>query len=121
MIVSRNSFLYFGLTMVSKDQVDKRKEFKKKLEEKFRGSFGISSHVTSILFEYLHAYNADNNNPYEPKHLLWALLFMKIYATEAVLTQITGVSEKTLRGKVWMMIDAISMLYEKVVRTTYCH
>jgi hypothetical protein len=98
MIVTPHVFLYLGITMISKDNVDRRKEYENKLKEKFRGSFGVSIDVASHVWEYLFAFNKINNRK-KPIYLLWALFFMKTYATEAVLTQIFGCSEKKLEMK----------------------
>jgi hypothetical protein len=114
MLVTPVSFLYMGITMVSKDTVFHRKELKKKLQNKFVGSFGVSCDVVSHIWEYLVAYEKLDKNK-RPKHLLWALFFMKTYETEAVLTQIFGATEKTIRTHVWETITAISNLYDIVV------
>ena len=56
-------------------------------------------------------------NPHEhissyakPVHLLWALMLIKIYATEDVLSGIAGVTEKTYRKWAWKFIKAVSDL-----------
>lgn len=53
-----------------------------------------------------------------PKHLMWALLFMRHYNTEEVLASMVGVTEKTLRKWVWIAVDRISRL--QLVRKVLC-
>ena len=54
----------------------------------------------------------------KPIHLLSALLFMKVYSSEAVLSPKVGMDEKTYREWNWQMIDSIASLAPDVVRTT---
>ena len=55
--------------------------------------------------------------PYKPKHLLWALHFMKTYKTEEVLASTLGhCDESTLRKWIWIFIEAIAALKNDVVR-----
>jgi hypothetical protein len=54
------------------------------------------------------------------KHLLWALYFMKVYATESATCSVLGGSQgaidpKTLRKWVWPFIYAIDYLTSEVV------
>ena len=46
----------------------------------------------------------------EPKHLLWALLFLKVYASEQVIRKFTGADEKTSRKWIWLFIGYIEEL-----------
>jgi hypothetical protein len=49
-------------------------------------------------------------------HLLWALLFLKVYGKEATLSSLVGgVDEKTFRKWVWLYIAALSSLESFVV------
>jgi len=52
----------------------------------------------------------------QPEHLLWALLFLKTYETEPVLTGICGgIHEDTLRKWVWFILFRTSCLEDQVV------
>lgn len=51
-----------------------------------------------------------------PEHLLWTLLFMKLYSAENVLAPMCGCDEKTFRKWVRLMMAAIGSL-DDVVRT----
>jgi hypothetical protein len=45
-----------------------------------------------------------------PKHLLWALFFLKVYTTENVAAVIMCCDEKTIRLWSWVMVGAIAGL-----------
>jgi hypothetical protein len=58
----------------------------------------------------------------EPAHILWALMFLKIYATEAVLATLSGlkaVDEKTFRKWRDIFVAQIAYLETDVVSTNY--
>lgn len=58
----------------------------------------------------------DRKKPaYKPKHLLWALHFMKCYPTENQMASTVNEDEKTLRKWVWIFIDALAGLKSEVV------
>ena len=52
-------------------------------------------------------------------HLLWPLMFLKLYCAEAVLAALAGgVHEQTFRKWAWFFVDAISNLqYSTIVWT----
>ena len=54
-------------------------------------------------------------NSVNPDHLLWALMFMKVYTNETVFCSIAGCCEKTFRKWVWFYMEAIANLDVKVV------
>lgn len=58
-------------------------------------------------------------NSVNPEHLLWALMFMKVYSNETVLSSVAGCSEKTFRKWVWFYMEAIAKLDAKVVSLPY--
>ena len=51
-----------------------------------------------------------------PKHFLWALMFMKVYGSEAVLCALAKTSKKTLRCWVWRVIPRVAGMYSVLVR-----
>lgn len=73
----------------------------------FRSLFGTSPEVCSILWRQVHSSIPKRG---KPKHILWALLFLKTYATEDVLSTVVGVDRKTYRKWSWVFINAISHL-----------
>jgi len=43
-----------------------------------------------------------------PNHLLWGLMFLKVYGTEPIHASIVGANEKTFRKWQWLIITALS-------------
>ena len=62
--------------------------------------FWIKKRIRSMLVE----------DACKPKHLLWAVIFLKTYTTESSLAVAIGVDEKTLRKWIFIIINAISDL-----------
>jgi hypothetical protein len=54
----------------------------------------------------------------KPEYLLWALLFLKIYATEAVLSGLIGHDENTIRKWVWWLVKALAKLSKHLVSSS---
>jgi hypothetical protein len=73
----------------------------------FKASFGISPYICAGIWN---AFVDTQSLPQgaEPKHMLWALLFLKVYASENVLCTICACDEKTFRKWVWMMLDEMA-------------
>ncbi|CAB9527282.1 expressed unknown protein [Seminavis robusta] len=69
---------------------------------RFKSMYGISPEVASDLW-----YMCDFRRGTKPKHLLWGLLQLNVYASEHVLTTITGVDRKTFRKWSWACIESI--------------
>ena len=57
----------------------------------------------------------------KPKHLLWALIFLKTYSTESSLAVAIGADEKTLRKWIFIIIYAISDLEDDWVGAFLVH
>lgn len=76
---------------------------------KMRSCFGVSVHMVCTIWRILTEQEKMPDNA-EPKHLFWALGFLKTYATEHSLAVWFKCDEKTLRKWVWIMIDALSSL-----------
>jgi hypothetical protein len=55
----------------------------------------------------------------EPIHLLWALMLLKMYSTEAVLSGPCGVDEDTFRKWAWYVIEKVSYLEHEVVSSFF--
>ena len=69
----------------------------------FRSLFGVRPDVCSDLWK-----RCDLPPKTEPKHLLWALVFLKVYCSEGVACVIVGTSRKTYREWVWPILGAIA-------------
>ena len=48
-------------------------------------------------------------------HMLWALMFLKVYGNETTMSTMAGVDEKTFQKWAWVLIEAISDLESSVV------
>jgi hypothetical protein len=110
-ICSPTSFLTLGLRIVCKQTTIQNKESDLHF---FRSAFNASPDVCSHVWEYVSYYELKPRKAL-PKHLLWALIFLKSYATEPFLAGLVGASEKTFRKWIWLMIETISRLYSKIV------
>jgi hypothetical protein len=80
---------------------------------RFKAHFGVSPFIASCIWNRM----LDENTlptlkarPMMPKHLLWALMFLKLYSTEEVLCRKCGTTEKTFRRRVWLMLCSIATL-----------
>ena len=72
-------------------------------DQNFREMFGIGPAVSCTLWKKCY-YPAR----LQPKYLLWALLFLKMYATEATLSSIAHTNCKTVRKWRWLIVGAIA-------------
>lgn len=87
-------FLYHGMKIARKKNVSMKKASKSH-ETCFRSHFGTSSDIVAEIWFRLEKKLVSSAYPW---HLLWALLFMKVYATEPVLCSMCGgIDPKTLR------------------------
>lgn len=74
---------------------------------RFRALFGLSPKACCFLWQLLATRLPPSPNP---AHLLWGLLFLKVYRSEHVHATITGVDEKTFRKWSWAYINLFSLL-----------
>ena len=106
MVVTANQFLYIADGILTRASRDGRFG-----DRDFRGLFGISANVCSVAWNL-----CDFPSGTKPKHLLWALLFLKVYGTETVLISIVGgPTRKTFRKWVWTVIEEIASKVPSVV------
>jgi len=80
----------------------------------FGEHFGVSPWVTACVWNKLLELQLVPNRA-QVKHLLWTLLFFKVYATEQVLSSICECNAETYRIWVRRMLDALGQLKRKVV------
>ena len=77
---------------------------------------GTSYQVCSELWNLISPTDIENLKGGHPKHLLWALLFLKCYCTEPILTRVVGgVDGKTFRKWAWLFVSAMAGLKQRVV------
>lgn len=78
----------------------------------FISMFGLSPKVIAVVW---------NITPFDDDvkllHMLWALNFLKTYATESVLIQLAGnVDRKTYRKRVWSVLSSFKAKAKEIVR-----
>jgi hypothetical protein len=54
-----------------------------------------------------------------PKNLLWGLLFLKVYGTEDVLSDMVGTTRNTFRKWAWKIVEVLDDMEAEVVSRVY--
>jgi hypothetical protein len=75
-------------------------------ERRFVALYGATITVASILWRKLMPQPQGG----EPRHLLWALMILKVYSSEHVHAIIAGVDEKTFRKWSWIYVNEVESL-----------
>jgi len=91
---------------------------------RFRAMFGISAEICSHLWDMIDPSEFTMGKGAKCCHLLWALMLLKVYATEATLCALAGgVDDKTFRKWSWRFVSAIAELTPNVVSkySAYCN
>ena len=82
---------------------------------RFRSMFGTSPEICSLLWDCIDPLNTMTNGV-QDVHLLWGLMFLKLYVSESVNCALArGVDEKTFRKCSWMFVYAMSDLAPDIV------
>ena len=93
--VTAEEFRRLGADLMNRSAEDHGKVF----QERWTAHFEVEPEVIADVWQCLVADIEEDDTPEEkiaePSHLLWALLFLKVYSTEAVLSSICGVDEDT--------------------------
>lgn len=112
-------FCVLGLEIINKVKYDKSHTPSSNQEREFRSQFGASWYVCADVWNLLESHgiglDGGNRGGREPKHLLWALLFLKVYGSEKTNSVLCGTSVKTYRRWVWELLSQIAMLEVVVV------
>jgi hypothetical protein len=89
------------------DSVDK--------DERFRSLFGAPSVVIAALWELI---RSNVNDDVEEKHLLWGLVFLKVYAkNEEIHCALVGFpTRKEFRQKAWHIVEILADLKDGIIR-----
>ena len=87
-----SSFIKLGLSFSEAAQSDRSHETQ---NQHFKVLCGVHPTVCAIVWGELKQYRLVKD-ACKPKHLLWALIFLKTYTTESSLAVAIGVDEKTL-------------------------
>ncbi len=80
------------------------------LVRRFRALFGSNPQICSTLWGHLTRTHPEGGHP---RYLLWALMFLKLYATEHNHTLIAGIYEKTFRK--WSCLYLSPLAYLRLV------
>ena len=81
----------------------------KALKRSFAANFGVSSDVCAVAWETLYT-KGNISASAHPKHLLWALHFLKTYATENASRAILKADECTIRKWRWHFVELLAEL-----------
>lgn len=81
---------------------------------RFRSIFGTDPRIVADIWNRIQPWRTISSVA-KPHHLLWALLFMKSYATESLCAAMCGVTEKTFRKWQFIFCEAISNLKDHVI------
>ena len=85
-------------------------------DREFREMFGCGVGVAVSSWEKLVEKNLVPDKG-SSRHLLWTLMFLKVYGKECTMCKLAGVKDpKTFRYWVWLFIPAIAELESSVVR-----
>ena len=86
----------------------------------FRSIFGVSWNVVANAWNLLEIHNGEHKKT--STHLLWALLFIKQYGNEQGHCMMVGggVSLKTFRKWIWVVLDELAAVSAVKVRHIYC-
>jgi hypothetical protein len=76
----------------------------------FKAHFGVSPFIASCLWNRMEDERTLPLQEARPTHLLWALMFLKLYSSEDTLSRIVNASAKTFRQRVWQMLEALNKL-----------
>lgn len=79
---------------------------------KYITHFGIDPVVTSKVWDLIKPVISHKT---KPSHLLWALLLLKTYNSEEILSSLVGRTPKTFRKHAWYIIESISKQAKEVV------
>ena len=89
-------FFFLGLSMVGNGgRVDRGATPTLNQKRHFKSQFGVSWFICEDLWNLLDDHK--ENQSREAKHLLWALLFLKVYGNESTYSRIAGTLSKTFR------------------------
>jgi hypothetical protein len=113
-----DEFRRLGLEIVSRSEFKKNGETTTAEDRNFRSQFGVNWHVCEHIWSLLDEFGKYKGRR-EPKHLLWALLFLKVYGNETTHASIVLTTRKTFRKWAWNVIEELSELSVLKVRSCF--
>ena len=100
MVASPQFFFTLGMSYMNRKPI-----FDGESERRFKSTFGTTP---NIIYQIWHLIETLLVSESRPCHLLWALMFLKLYKNESASSgMVGGVSEKTFRHHVWIVLAAI--------------
>ena len=107
------------IELVAKETIcwpESRKWNARDKDRRFRSCFGASSKIVAILWNKIIANNGQIESGGKPKHLLWALVHLKVYSTEEIHCAIVGwPSTKSFSKWAWYSVQRIAELKDDVI------
>ena len=87
----------------------------------FRALYGTYPLIAAILWYEISVAHPwmQRQNRCQSEHLLWALLFLKTYTTENLLSVVIGRDKKTYRKWVWFILEGLSRMSLKFVSSCF--
>lgn len=120
-IIDQNTSLINLDTTFHLQKIYVRRNMIKKCElESYKAHFGVSPLVTKAIWMLLFQHNILPKGGL-PVHLLWSLMFLKIYSSAKVLASIAGCSVKTYSKWTWQFVKSIAKLKGHVVGVIYIY
>jgi len=114
------SFYHLGIQMITKCHGHYADLTSASDDRAFRSVFGISWNVAASAWKLLEGNGGERGK--KPIHLLWALLFIKQYGNEQSHCMVVGggVSAKTFRKWIWIVLDELAAVSAVKVRKIFC-
>src|SRR4051812_31983168 len=81
---------------------------------KFRAHFGVAFQVADVLWLILKAAGLQYGHDFSPKHLPWALHFLKIYPLQEVGAVFCHCDHKTRNKWVWLVLFTLHITLQMV-------
>ena len=111
MQTTANDFYQFGMSIIAREPSKKNNN-----NRTFRSFFGCDPDTVNFVWRAIMARHGGVIKGSHCQHLLWALLFMKTYATEEVLSSMCSADPKTFRKWTKIYTKEISRLLSQEVR-----
>ena len=95
-------------------QWNERRKWNSRGKERFRACFGASSSIVAALWNKISKQQIQCGG--ELKHLLWVLVFLKVYSTVEIHCSIVGwPSDKSFSKWLWYFVEKIAALKDEVI------
>ncbi len=110
MAITSDDFAVAGRAMWNSSHRDKYRVYD---DETFRSLFGCSTDICFLLWPHV-AGNETAGADVQPKHLLWALHFLKLYNPVRSNAAMIGCDAKTHTKWVWMVLTILANINDNV-------